>query len=78
MSRQTCEPGEFQCNFAADGCIPDKKVYDGEVDCLRDGYDESPKVRQQVAGLLFPNGKRHDSCRRFTVERACLNVIFFR
>ena len=53
VSATPCGPDEFECYHRADGCIPLRKVYDGEVDCLTDGHDESSAVRQEIANLLF-------------------------
>ncbi len=52
-----CSADEFECNYPADGCIPLKKVYDGEIDCFRDGSDENEFQRTKFAKEKFPNGK---------------------
>ncbi len=51
------ESCEFECNYAADGCITMEKVYDGEINCFRDGSDENEDARDLVLSLLFPQGK---------------------
>ncbi len=53
----SCGPGEFECNYAADGCISPSKVYDGIVDCKRDGFDENEEARSLVANKKFPDGE---------------------
>ncbi len=57
VSVSNCGPDEFECNYPADGCILWDKVYDGKIDCLRDGHDESNQTRYQVAWKLFPSGE---------------------
>ncbi len=52
-----CGPGEFECYYRADGCISWDKVYDGVIDCLRDGSDENNHSRTLKMNEMFPNGK---------------------
>ena len=52
----SCKKDEFECNYAADGCIPWEKVHDGVVDCIRDGFDESAQIKQASARQKFPKG----------------------
>ncbi len=52
-----CGPGELECNFPADGCIPVEKVADGHVDCFRDGYDELIIFKKIAAFRIFPEGQ---------------------
>ncbi len=53
----SCDAEEFECNYPADGCIPWSKVYDGVVDCLRDGADEAAEAKKMAALEKFPEGK---------------------
>ncbi len=43
-----CEEGEFECDYAADGCVPWRRVNDGEVHCLRDGLDETRESFRKI------------------------------
>ncbi len=54
VQTQACE---FECSHAADGCITMSQVYDGRIDCLRDGSDENEDARDLILNLLFPEGK---------------------
>ncbi len=51
-----CEPDEFECNYPADGCIPRYKVRDGNIDCIRDAYDESIEAFKQLI-QVYPEGE---------------------
>ncbi len=53
-----CEPDEFECNYPADGCLPEGKVFNGIVDCLRDGHDETETAREWRTERLIPWGKQ--------------------
>lgn len=46
----------FECNYPADGCISWDKVYDGRIDCLRDGSDENNNAKILVLQQMYPNG----------------------
>ncbi len=52
----SCELSEFECSHPADGCIPWQDVNNGEIDCLRDGSDETREARTLAAQQLFPQG----------------------
>ncbi len=55
-----CEPGGFECNYPADGCIRRGQVRDGMIDCLSDGFDESIEGFQQFL-QIYPEGESHKS-----------------
>ncbi len=46
-------------------------VYDGEVDCIRDGHDEASFVRSSVAAIMFPEGL-------ICVEPKWLSIVVFK
>ncbi len=56
-----CEEDEFPCNYPSDGCISWDKVYDGKVDCIRDGHDEDIFLQESVAASMFYKGNYEKS-----------------
>ncbi len=64
-----CESGEFECNYPADGCIAWDKVYDGRIDCLRDGSDENSLSRKALFYKMHPDGKMYFWCSCLAVSR---------
>ena len=47
----------FECHYFDDGFIAMEDVYDGEINCMRDGHDETEEARRVSALNLFPEGK---------------------
>ncbi len=54
---KSCGLNELSCKYPSDGCISWEKVCDGEVDCIRDGYDEDKSFLDSVAVSIFSEGK---------------------
>ncbi len=53
---QSCESDEFECNYPADGCIGRHQVRDGNIDCLRDGFDETIEGFRKLLHI-YPEGE---------------------
>ncbi len=52
----SCESDQFECNYSADGCIPTYKVRDGNIDCMRDAFDETEEAFKQLI-QVYPEGE---------------------
>ena len=44
-----CDHNKIECAYEADGCVKKFQVSDGEVHCVRDGWDETLGARKTVS-----------------------------
>ncbi len=67
-----CWPDQFECNHAADGCVPWDRVNDGGTDCLRDRSDET---KESFALSPFQGGSEDNKASKFREHKTTQSAL---